>query len=30
MFATTLVQLCQSDGGELNLLNIDGASFIEW
>jgi len=29
MFATTLVQLCVGDFGELNLLNIDGASYIE-
>jgi len=29
MFATTLVQLCEGDSGELNLLNIDGASYIE-
>jgi hypothetical protein len=29
MFATTLVQLCEGDFGELNLLNIDGASYIE-
>jgi hypothetical protein len=29
MFATTLVQLCVGDGRELNLLNIDGASYIE-
>jgi hypothetical protein len=26
MFATTLVQLCVGDFGELNLLNIDGAT----
>lgn len=29
MFATTLVQLCEGDLRELNLLNIDGASYIE-
>jgi len=29
MLATTLVQLCEGDLGELNLLNIDGASYIE-
>lgn len=29
MFATTLVQQCIGDFGELNLLNIDGASYIE-
>ena len=29
MFATTLVQRCVGDGGELNLLNIDGAAYIE-
>lgn len=29
MFATTLVQHCVGDGGELNLVNIDGASYIE-
>jgi len=28
-FATTLVQRCEGDLGELNLLNIDGASYIE-
>jgi hypothetical protein len=29
MFATSLVQLSEGNSGELNLLNIDGASYIE-